>query len=158
MNLLENEKKYYGLFYIKQIILLFWGAWFFIAFLTNVTDFLMNTETISPTLFHSGDYSALAKVIHVYSTPHYFLNILFSLDVLIEGTSAFLFLIAALCFWKRVYSWQTINIAFLISISLWAVFLLMEEIFIAYSYEATHLRLLTSEMISLLMLHLLPHQ
>lgn len=82
---------------------------------------------------------------------------LFSLDIFAQGLSAILFFIAAFCLWKRVYVWQTINIAFSLSMSLWAVFLIMEELFIAYPYEATHIRLFMFEMISLLALHLLPH-
>ena len=157
MALFHNQKQDYDLFYFKLGILAFWGIWFAIAFLTNVTDFLIATNLHAPSLFRSGNYSALEKVISIYNTPHYFLNILFSLNIFVQGLSAIMFFIATFCFWKRVYIWQTINIAFSLSISLWAVFLIMEEIFIAYSYEATHIRLFMFEMISLLALHLLPH-
>jgi hypothetical protein len=157
MDLFENKHQGYGLFYLKQVILLFWGIWFFIAFLTNVADFLMATGTMTASSFHSGNYSALEKVVNIYDTPHHFLNVLFSLDIFAQGLSAILFLTAAFCFWKRIYSWQIINIAFSISMSLWAIFLIMEEIFIAYSYETTHIGLFMFEMVSLLTLHLLPN-
>ena len=156
MELHKNQD--YGLFYLKQIILLFWCAWFFIAFLTNFTDLLTTTHTMTASSFRSGNYSALEKVIAIHHTPHYLLNMLFILDIFIQGISAILFFTAAICFWRRIYTWQAINIAFGISMSLWAIFLIMEEIFIAYSYEATHIRLFVFEMVSLLVLHLLPHQ
>lgn len=158
MNLSENKNQDYGLFYLKQGILLFWCIWFFIAFLTNITDFLIATDTISTSSFRSGNYSALKKIINIYDMSHYLLNVFFSLDIFVQGISAILFFIAAFCFWNRVYIWQSINIAFSISMFLWAVFLIMEEIFVAYPYEATHIRLLVFEMVSLLTLHLLPHQ
>ncbi len=156
MDLFENNNQGYGLFYLKQIILLFWCIWFSIAFLSNLTDFLISTNTITSSLFRSNNYSALEKIIHIYNVPHYFLNVLFILDIFVQGLSAILFLIAAFCCWIRIYIWQTINMAFIISISLWAIFLIMEESFIAYSYEATHIRLFVFEMVSLLTLHLLP--
>lgn len=156
MNLLQNKS--YGLFYFKRGILLFWGIWFAIAFLSNLTDFFIATNIVQPLSFHSGNYSALEKVIRIYNMPFYFLNILFFLDILIQGISAILFLISALYFWYNKYFWQAINIAFIFSMSLWAVFLLMEEILIAYSFEAVHIRLFIFELISLLAIHLLPHQ
>ncbi len=153
-----NKKQDYSLFYFKQGILLFWCCWFFIAFLTNLTDFLITTDTMTASSFRSSNYHALGKVISIYNTPHYFLNGLFSLDIFAQGISAILFLIAAFCFWQRTYVWQTINIAFSISMALWAVFLIMEEIFISYSFEGTHIQLFMFEMVSLLTLHVLPQQ
>ena|SRR3990167_6013619 len=157
MALLSNQKQDYGLFYFKLGTLLFWGIWFSIAFSTNIADFFITTNTHLASSFRSGNYNALEKVIVIHNTPHYFLNILFSLDIFAQGLSAILFFIAVFCLWKHVYVWQAINIAFNVSMSLWAVFLIMEELFIAYSYEATHIRLFMFEMISLLALHLLPH-
>lgn len=157
MVVFQNQKQDYGLFNFKLGILLFWGIWFSIAFLTNMTDFLMTINIMSVSSVRSGNYNALEKVISIYNTPHDFLNILFSLDIFAQGLSAILFFIATFCFWKRIYIWQTINTAFSISIFLWAIFLIMEEIFIAYSYETTHITLFMFELISLIALHLLPH-
>src|SRR5579883_1461477 len=126
----------YGLFYIKVRILFFWSCWFFIAFLTNLTDFLTQTHIITETTFRSGNYEALEKVIEIYHTPLCILNFLFIMDLLSQGFSAFLFLIATICFLRNSGNkWPSINIAFGISVALWAVFLVMEEIFIAYPYE-----------------------
>jgi len=155
MNLSENDNQYFGLSFLKQIILLFWGIWFSIAFITNFTD-LLHYQYNTTLPFRSGNYIALEKVIAIYNAPYYFLNMLFLMDIFVQGISATLFLIAAFCWWKRIYTWQTVNCAFIISLSLWAVFLIMEEIFIAYSYEAVHIRLFIFELISLIAIHLLP--
>lgn len=147
-----------GLLLVKQGILLFWSCWFAIAFLTNVMDFLIVKQIIAASNFHSGNYNALKVVISIYSTPRYILDLLFSLDILAQGISSTLFFIAAFCFWQRTNYWPWVNVAFGISMFLWATFLILEEVFIAYSYEGTHIRLFMFEMVSLLTLHLLPHQ
>lgn len=155
---LDDRNKYYGLFFIKQGLLLFWSCWFAIAFLTNMMDFLVAKQIIIASNFHSDNYNALKAVISIYNTPHYILDLLFPLDILAQGISSTLFFIAAFCFWHRNNYWPWINIAFGISMFLWATFLILEEVFIAYSYEGTHIRLFMFEMVSLLMLHLLPHK
>jgi hypothetical protein len=46
--------------------------------------------------------------------------------------------------------------AFTASLSLWAAFAMADEAFIAYPVEGTHLRLLTSQLATLLAVELLP--
>ncbi|MGB6976147.1 MAG: hypothetical protein WBE18_01625 [Gammaproteobacteria bacterium] len=148
-----------GLFYIKLGCLLFWTVWFSVAFTTNFFDFLSVVGWLSKGWhFLSGNYHALVNVLHVYNTPPSLLNILFALDISTQGISAILFFTAFICFWRNVYVWQIISLAFGVSMALWAAFLVMEEVFIAYPFEATHIRLLIFEMICLLMFYLLPHQ
>lgn len=143
-------------FYLKLIILLFWSAWFFIVFLTNITDFLVSTGMINRIAFRSGNYHLLESVLSIYQLPSYVLNLLFSLDIITQGTSALLFFSAAICFWRSKHYSTLALLAFMISISLWMIFVLMEEIFIAYAYEAVHLRLIMVELLSLFTFYLLP--
>jgi len=153
------NKNNFGIFFIKQGILFFWFCWFFIACLTNITDLSIAKNWISMTTFHSGNYSALEKVINIYHIPNTILDLLFSLDIFAQGLAAILFFVASFCFWfENKYTWPTINMAFGISLFLWSVFLIMEEIFIAYSYESTHSGLFMFELISLLTIHLIPHK
>lgn len=149
------NSKSYGLDYLKLGILLFFAIWFFIAFLTNVIDLCNFLHITNQWQFHSGNYLALKTVTAIYDTPTLVLNLLFFCDILIQGISAVLFFIAFLQSLQQ-HSWSLINIAFSISMALWATFLILEEIFIAYTFEATHMRLLTLEMIALLTMHLLP--
>jgi hypothetical protein len=155
---LLGNKERNPLFYIKLGCLLFWAVWFLVAFITNFFDFLNLIGWIPPQWhFHSGNYHSLENVVSIYHTPNSLLNLLFALDILAQGISAVLFFIAFFCFWRGIYIWQTIPLAFGISMGLWAVFLVMEEVFIAYSFESTHARLLIFEIVCLLMLYLLPH-
>lgn len=159
MGLIDTKSNQdYGMFYIKLGLLLFFCFWFLIAFLTNCIDFYIASGLMKTLHFHSGNYSALKSVVSIYNTPNYILNLLFLADILMQGASAMLFLVATFCFWRDIYLWQSINMAFGFSMALWVIFIIMEEIFIAYSYEATHIRLLILEMTSLLALHLLPHK
>lgn len=151
------HKQFAGVFHIKLMCLLFWGAWFFIASLSNLFDFIGALYGLPINWhFHSGNYLALAQVLQIYNTPTIILNILFIIDTLVQMLSAILFSIAALYFYRFRQISLIVNAALGVSMALWASFLLLEEIFIAYSFEHVHIRLLVFEMITLLMMHLLP--
>jgi hypothetical protein len=51
---------------------------------------------------------------------------------------------------------QAVSRAFLVSLALWAAFLLADEICLAYETEATHLRVFMAQLLSCLVLALLP--
>lgn len=153
----NDENPFYGIFYIKSGCLLFFSCWFSLACLTNTFDFIHALYTLPNWHFRSGNYDALAKVLQTYHTPIWFLNILFTLDILAQGISAILFFISFLSFIKYKKITSVINIAFGISMALWATFIIMEEIFIAYSFEGKHIRLLGFELLILLFIYLLPN-
>ena len=48
--------------------------------------------------------------------------------------------------------------AFTVSLALWGVFLLADEIFIAYSIEGTHLRIFAAQLVTLLVMELVPER
>ena len=50
------------------------------------------------------------------------------------------------------------NAAFIVSLGLWGAFILAEEVLLAYPLEAVHLRLLTAQLATLLVLTLVPEQ
>ncbi|MBX3710205.1 MAG: hypothetical protein KIT56_09515 [Gammaproteobacteria bacterium] len=150
-----SDNKYYGIYFIKVGILFFFFLWFSIAFSSNFIDFLNSLGITNEWRFHSGNYDAVKKTIQIYNAPQSILNFLFYSDILIQATSALLFFAAFLSFFRKRDAWRLINSAYGISMALWAIFLIIEEIFIAYSYEAAHIRLLL-ELVSFLLLHLLP--
>ncbi len=156
MKNISHTNKNYSLFYIQSGILLFFSFWFFIAFLTNLFDLLNNLGLINQWKFSSGNYASLQKVISIYSTPKIILTALFYSDISAQLLSSILFLVAFVQFLRKTNPWPYINVAFGISMALWAIFLIMEEIFISYSYEATHIRLLILEIMALIFLHILP--
>lgn len=150
----------FSLFYFKLGCLLFWAGWFLLACLTNFFDFLYVLQLLpADWIFRSGNYALLDKALHIYPVSLTFQNTLFICDIFVQGLSAVLFFVATFLFWQQDRAmWRWINFAFALSISLWGVFLLMEEIFIAYSYEAVHRGLFIFELMTLLAIHILPPQ
>ena len=151
--------KTYGLHPIKFGLLLFWGLWFLIAFLTNTFDFL-GVYNYLPTVwrFRSNNLALITSVIHIYNFPGTWANLLFTIDIIIQGSASILFLIAAMKWWSHRQAWKWINGAFGLSIALWAAFILMDEFFIAYNFEGTHMLLIVAELLTFTALHLLPDE
>lgn len=158
----NDDNKAVGLFYFKAIILLFWVGWFFLVSVSNSLDFIYHTGFFHYHILFQGDnYERLQHVLHVYDTPIFIVNTLFILDFIIQVICSILFALALYCFWQRNrYKWFFINLAFLISISLWAVFVIMQEVFLAYKVtpgiEHIFMHLALYEMVTLMMFHLLP--
>lgn len=150
-------KQTYGVSPIKSGLLLFWGCWFLLAALTNCFD-LLGTHNLLPSYwrFRSGNLALITSVIHIYNFSFIWANLLFLIDIIIQGTVSVLFIIAAVTFWTQRPAWKWINAAFGISIALWATFILMDEFFIAYNFEGTHMSLFAAELLSMIAMHLLP--
>lgn len=146
-----------SLFYLKLGLVFFWGLWFLLAFSTNVFDYLYHFNLL-PTAwrFRSGNYQLLAGTISIYKTPIFILNTLYLLDMIIQGACALLFFKATYHFGRKKSRFRTTNLAFLVSIALWATFIIMEEFFIAYAFESVHIRLLIFELFTLIAIHQLP--
>lgn len=151
------KHKSYALSQIKCGLLLFWGCWFLLAFLTNCSDFF-GTYNLLPAdwRFRSGNMALILSAIHIYGFSYALANLLFFIDIIIQGSVAGLFLIATIKFWTRRPAWKWINAAFGISIALWAAFTLMDEFFIVYNLEGTHMSLFAAELLTMIAMHLLP--
>jgi hypothetical protein len=144
--------------YLKLGILLFWALWFFLAFLSNFFDLLKHFSLIPHTwMFASNNYSAVVAVLSIYNLPALFIDFIFSCVILFEGVISFVFWTAFFKFKKssgKKLRWT--NSAFMLSALLWALFLLIEEICSAYTYESKHLLLFLGALICLMAIHNLP--
>lgn len=147
----------YGLSTLYLGLLLFWALWFCIACLTNIADLLVTWQILPETWpFRSSNFAQLASTISLYSLSPAFAALLLLVDILIQGTIATLFGIAVHKWRQNRTPWKWVNAALILSIALWAIFSLMDELFIAYSYESTHLTLLISSLLTLIVMHRLP--
>jgi hypothetical protein len=117
---------------LKQGILLFWALWLTVAWLANTCDGL--------------------KACHLWLNA-----ILFGGVILWQGCAALLFWFALSVF-QGVHrpGGNALYAAFLVSLALWAAFIIIDEIFLAYATEDTHLRVFTAQALSLLLLLLVP--
>lgn len=143
---------------LKRGLLLFWAIWFSIVSLTNLLDALRALRVLSATwAFASGNWDFLVSTAAIYATPRWLLALLFAGVIAWE-------VLAAVSFWRTVAtrpgasgvaSGAAVS-AFIVGIALMAAFIVADEIFITYEVEATHLRLFTAQLLSLLAVVLLP--
>jgi hypothetical protein len=136
---------------LKSGVLLFWAAWFTIVFLTDVFDALKALHAVPASwAFASGNWELMGKVTAVHGTPMAIVALLFLGAVAWEG-------LATVLFWRAWAAGGRGGIAaFTVGLALWAAFVLADEIFIAHSLEAVHLRLFGLQLLSALALRLLP--
>jgi glucose-6-phosphate-specific signal transduction histidine kinase len=133
-------------------VLLFWAMYFTLVALTNALDAAKSFGALpAGWTLASGNYALMVKVTAVHGTPMAIVVILFLGVVVWEALSAALFWRALVARTRRaVYA------AFTVSLALWAVFALVDEIFVAYALGGVHLRLFGVQLVSLLALRLLP--
>jgi hypothetical protein len=144
---------------LKRGLLLFWAAWLTVVFTTNLLDGAKVVGLLDEDwAFASGNYRFLAETTARYGTPAWLNGLLFAGVVCWEGLAAVLFWLAWRGFGGCGRGTRWVYMAFAASLSLWAAFLLADEVFLAYAVAGTHLRLFTATLASLLAIELLPER
>lgn len=143
---------------LKRGLLFFWAAWLTIVFLTNLFDLMKQLGILDEGwLFASGNYGFMVATTAPAGTPEAIVTLLFVGVIVWEGVAAGLFWRAFAGFrGERSQALPRINTAFAVSLALWAAFMLADELLMAYEVEAVHMRILTSQIVTLLAIHLLP--
>lgn len=145
--------------FLKRSLLFSWAVWLSVVFLSNVADAGKEAGLISQSwAFASGNWKAIKETTARYGTPDLVNAVLFSGVILWEAAAAFLFWWA---FWScrgQKSGRRILYHAFTASLLLWAAFFVADELLIAYSFEATHLRLFTAQLVTLLAIELLPDE
>jgi hypothetical protein len=142
---------------LKRTLLLFWAAWLTIVFTTNLLDGAKAVRLLGEDwTFASGNYRFLVETTARYGTPAWLNGLLFSGVIVWEGAAAVLFWLAWWRFAGRGRGTRAVYAAFTTSLTLWAAFLLADEVFLAYAVEGTHLRLFATHLATLLAIELLP--
>jgi hypothetical protein len=141
---------------LKRSLLFFWAIWLTVVFLSNLADAGKEAGLIGESwTFASGNWKSIQETTARYGTPDFLNAFLFAGVILWEGLATVLFWWA---FWTfRSKSGRTIlYYAFMVSLLLWASFMVSDEVFIAYAVEATHQRLFIAFLVTLLAIELLP--
>lgn len=109
--------------------------------------------------FVSGNYALVYRVTRIYGVPSAAVAVLFA-GVLVWEIAT------AACFWRAFFSSgrdmrqaAAVTTGFALGLGLWAAFILLDEILIAYEIpglETTHLALLSAQLLSLLVYHAPP--
>jgi hypothetical protein len=145
--------------FLKRSLLLSWAVWLSVVFLSNLADAGKEAGLIGQSwAFASGNWNAIKETTARYGTSDLVNAVLFSGVILWEGVAAFLFWWAFWTFRGRKSGRRILYRAFTASLLLWAAFFVSDELFIAYSFEATHLRLFIAHLVTLLAIELLPEE
>ena len=145
---------------LKRALLFFWAAWLTVVCVTNALDGLKALGLLAEAWpLASGNYRFLAETTARYGSPAWLNGLLFLGVVAWEA-------VAAALFWRA--GWRSrdrkgpgggaARAAFAAGLGLWAAFLLADEVLIAYPVEGTHLRLFTAQLVTLLVVELLPDE
>ncbi len=142
---------------LKLGIIIFWALWFSLATFTNIVNFLNQFGWLAPNWrVMSHNFALIQGVVSIYSLPQYIVTAMFITIIIWECVISSIFWLAAWQFFlsdcKKI---NNVNLAFTLSIFLWAGFLVAEEFFIAYQFEQLHLILLVSQLICLMAIQLL---
>ncbi len=111
------------------------GLWFAIATLSNIVSFTNALNLTHLASFDSANFSLMAMTLSRYPIPPLVLKCVFALVILGEGLIAFVFL-------SSVFKHQYRHLAFSLAAIWWGLFLVADELFIAYHFETTHSLLL----------------
>jgi hypothetical protein len=144
--------------FLKTALLAFWCLWLSVVFASNLCDGLKELGGLGEGWkFASGNYRFLVSTTARFDVPTWLNVLLFTAVVFWEGLSA---LLCGLAWWdarrRGARASRFLYPAFLVSLLLWAGFMLADELLIAYAVEGTHVRLFTAQLATLLVIALLP--
>jgi hypothetical protein len=143
---------------LKRTLLLFWSVWWTVVLTTNVLDAGKAVGLLGEGwAFASGNFPFLGQTTARYGTPGWLNGLLFAGVIAWEATATVLFWLA----WRRFRgkdpeSRAVLHLAFTAGLSLWLALLIADEVFIAYAVAASHFRLFTAQLLTLLVIELLP--
>jgi hypothetical protein len=142
---------------LQRGVLLFWATYLSLVTLTNVMDLLKVFGVLPATFpFASGNYQFIVDTTSRYGPTGGLLVALFAAVVLWE-------LVAASLFWRALAAYRAGPLhlesaavhAFVACAGLWGAFMVADELTIAYTIEATHLRLFVATLVSVVALQVL---
>jgi hypothetical protein len=139
-------------------LVLFWSVWLSVVFVTNLFEGLIELGLLSEEWrFKSGNYAYVAKATATYSAPAWITAFLFWGVVAWEGVATFLY-------WRGLWAYRrgdpaalgSVNLAFGVSLALWAAFMVADEIFRTYRQQTSHILLFIGQIGTLLTITLIP--
>ncbi|MCL7454469.1 MAG: hypothetical protein M8467_15635 [Anaerolineae bacterium] len=140
---------------LKAGLLLFWALWLTVVLMTNVFDGLRHLGVLPDEWrWVSGNYRAIADSVPL---PRWVSGLLFLGVVIWE-------LLGVILFWSAFYGYGVagtyglaqVYTAFAVSLGLWSAFMVADEVFRIYAYQGTHLLLFIAQLLTVLVIGLLP--
>lgn len=148
-----------ALLVIQRILLVFWAAWLSVVVATNVIDALIAMDVLPKTVhFASGNWRAINEAMDPIGAARGFQAFLFAGAIAWEAFAAVFFWWAATTYRGRPLSQEKITLlACGVNLALWAAFQVMDEVLMSYPLETTHRAIFISQLVTLLVLHMLPN-
>jgi hypothetical protein len=135
---------------LAPVLLGFWCLYFAIVTLSNLTDLLRSIHVLpADWAWISGNLAFIATSTAKISVPAGLSSVLLAGVIVWQS-------LASILFWRALRRGDRASMgpAFVVSLSLWATFILLDEILLIFETgaEATHLRLFIAELVSLCVL------
>jgi hypothetical protein len=135
---------------LAPILLGFWCLYFGIVTLSNLTDLLRSLHLLPANwAWISGNLAFIATSTAKIGAPAGLSSVLLAGVIVWQS-------LGALLFWRALRRGDRASLgpAFVVSLSLWATFIVLDEILLIFETgaEATHLRLFIAELVSLCVL------
>lgn len=143
---------------VKRGVLAFWGAWLSIVALTNILDALKALGAL-PTSWAwvSGNFAWIQETMKPLGVSLGVQAALFGGVIIWEVLAAALFWWAAASYRNRPLNQERAAIiACGVNLALWCAFQALDEVFLAFQPEGVHRVIFANQILTLLMLHLLP--
>jgi len=142
---------------IKRLALLFWAAWLSVVATTNVLNGLQALGTLPESFkFVSGNWPWIQQVMDPLGVPRGLQAVLFAGVIAWEALAAMLFWWAVATYRGGPLAHEKATVyACGVNLALWAAFQVLDEVFMAYQPEGVHRVIFVSQIVTLLLLHLL---
>jgi len=134
----------------------FWALYFGIVALSNLADLLRSARLLpADWRWISGNLAFMASATGKFGVPAWVNPVLLAGVIAWQG-------LAAVLFWRAARDGGRASLGppFFVGVSLWAVFILLDELLLIFETgaEATHLRLMIAQLLTLLLLRSESHR
>jgi hypothetical protein len=144
---------------LKRTLLAFWALWFTMVFATNLFDAAKTLGLLAESWpLASGNYRAIVEATARYEPPAWLNGLLFLAVLCWEAVVTALFWLAGWRYRSNGIGRQTLYTAFTCGLTLWAAFLIADEVCIAYAVTGAHLRLFVAQLVTLVAIEVLPEE
>jgi hypothetical protein len=144
---------------LKPIFVLFWAAWWFIAFFTDVAGGLSHLQLLHVSWSNDANYLFLVQSLQLFQVPTWIPVVCFIGIIAWSGLSCALFAWASFGFMCNNSHWmRRVDLAFIVSLTFWLAFFIMDQLILNFDLEQNHMVQGGFELLTYLAIKLLPEQ
>lgn len=143
---------------MKRGLLLFWALWLSVVTVTNILNCLQVLSLLPRSFkFVSGNWSWINRTMDPLDLPRGLQALLFAGAIVWEGLGAALFWRAAVAYRGRTLAQESAVVAACsVNLALWAAFQVLDEVFLAYPLEGVHGAIFANQLLTILVMCMLP--